>query len=137
DDPLRGKPIYHRDEFGHAVSTQVGKYRKLGFRLHSQSAPDQRLTGFDEPVKRAAPPTFLDVPSVASAILPERHFFFVALPGENTALVHRMQGVNENRCAGDRQTARQSALTKTRERCRFGMTCESRLGDPNGDLCQL
>ncbi len=129
DRAFRAKAVDHRDIVGHPALPQLLEHREL-HRLVAEAAAEGRLPGLVQPMERTLQPLVRAAVGIEPAVLRFGRAAGVALPLEDATLQHRMQRVDSDHRAAERQSDGDHALAEALQQVQLAPTRQAGGGDP-------
>ena len=124
----RAEPVDHREVVGHAVAPQVLQERELQL-LVAEASAQRRSPAFVEPMERALQPLVVAALGIEPAVL-GLYRGAVPAPFEQPAFQDRVQRVDADHGAAERQPRADGALAKALHQGQLGLARQAGCGDP-------
>ena len=133
-----GKAADHHRDIAHALVAQLHDGREIGGLARVEARPKQRCAGLEQVKEHAAPPVRGRFALAGRVVFDDLGLRLSALasPAEAAAFVDRVQGVDDDRGAGDRQPGLDGAPAEAVEQRGLALAGEPGLGQPGADMRQ-
>ena len=144
DDAFGREAIDHDDVVGHTRRPEILQDGKLGCGFGRDAPPQQALPGLQQVEERTCAPARVGPALLArgelrvqgacrqasAAIFLHGGLRRIISPAHHAALIHRVQRIDEQQRAADRQAGGDGALAKSVHQRSFRLAAQARLGEP-------